>query len=206
MKHTAPCYSILICHSSTALPQQLLYVLYYFPVDWVSSPDQKEGSESGTKTHMIHVELHFLVPGPLLTLEQKLYNVATLTFELLLAVMEDGLFLPWWGLSTDDFISHDHVFIHEAPASEAMIVAFLRAGARSETAEGFIAGKRPAYILLTELHLKFAEQTAVNLEADHGFCIRTHAVLWRASFCVRTKNLKIRWKYKIFKLQITVGP
>lgn len=82
--------------------------------------------------------------------------------------MEDGLFLPWWGFSTDDFISHDPVVIHEAPAGEAMIAAFLWAGARSETAEAFIAGERPVYILLTAVRLNFSAEIAVKLVDDRG--------------------------------------
>lgn len=171
-----------------------------------SSPDQKE--ERGKRIRYKNAVnicgtpfFYFAVFRCNSLLEPKLYFVATLIFELLVAVMEDGLFLPWWGFSTDDFISHDSVVIHEAPAGEAMIAAFLRAGARSETAEGFIAGKRPVYILLAAFSLHFAAEIAVNLSTDRGFCMRIHAVLWRASFRDKTKN-----KVEISNFQITVGP
>lgn len=54
--------------------------------------------------------------------------------------MEQGVPLPWWEFSPADLALPGSVVQPETPVDEALVAAFLQAGARVETAESFVSG------------------------------------------------------------------
>ena len=70
--------------------------------------------------------------------------------------MDEGALLPWWGLATIEF--SDSVVQDEPVADEAMIAAFLVAGASgAESAESFVAGNP-----LNTIRIQVVHKTAVQ--------------------------------------------